>query len=240
MRSCARALAASGSVSRSHRCPHLAPHNALTDALTTPHPAAPHPTAPYPTSERDPDGSVAAMAVLSSVVVYRGAEEAMRDPAAVLQLKMWPSSAVDIIIAFPIFTLRYVNFFGSFVYFGVRTICTTTACHHLHQSTPPTSHLPPLRSYLCHFNTLSIMASLYEPTRARMSRVIFNAVGFASYLFDSLFDCTLHTTAHAAPARTPQLHCVRTHYAPTRYRSAPARASTCCSASVASWSRATR
>lgn len=202
MRSCARALAASGSVSRSHRCPHLAPHNALTDALTTPHPAAPHPTAPYPTSERDPDGSVAAMAVLSSVVVYRGAEEAMRDPAAVLQLKMWPSSAVDIIIAFPIFTLRYVNFFGSFVYFGVRTICTTTACHHLHQSTPPTSHLPPLRSYLCHFNTLSIMASLYEPTRARMARVIFNAVrttkgNYKVSFFSTRFSIEpLHTLEH--------------------------------------------
>ena len=53
--------------------------------------------------------------------------------------------------------------------------------------------IPRTRSYLCHFNTLSIMASLYEPTRARMSRVIFNAVGLCLvlgtlYLFDSLLD----------------------------------------------------
>lgn len=54
-------------------------------------------------------GSVAAMAVLCSVVVYRGAQEVIRDPTAVENLKKWPADLSDIVVAFPIFTLRSVE-----------------------------------------------------------------------------------------------------------------------------------
>ena len=60
-----------------------------------------------PRTTHTPARSMLAMAVLSAVVVFRGAQMAIHHPDAIFTLKMWPDSAADLVIAFPIITLRF-------------------------------------------------------------------------------------------------------------------------------------